>query len=165
MRVLAELGPVEGASIADWPLTYDDLEPYYATAEQRIGVAGLAGANPLAAWRSGPFPMPPGAPMYACLVTSEAAERLGYHPYPAPTGVNSVPYDGRACNNYGFCAGFRCPAHAKGGPGPALRRAPLTGRAQLRADAFVSRILVSGERASGVEWINTRRRDACGAGG
>ena len=155
-RVLAELGPVEGASIADWPLTYDDLEPYYATAEQRIGVAGLAGANPLAAWRSGPFPMPPGAPMYASLVTSEAAERLGYHPYPAPTGVNSVPYDGRpACNNCGFCAGFGCPAHAKGGPGPALRRALLTGRAQLRADAFVSRILVSGERASGVEWIDT----------
>lgn len=155
-RVLTELGPVESANLADWPLTYDDLEPYYATAEQRIGVAGQAGANPHAAWRSGPFPMPPGAPMYASVVTSQAAEGLGYHPYPAPTGVNSVPYDGRpACNNCGFCADFGCPVHAKGGPGPALQRALATGRMQLRAEAFVSRILVCGGRASGVEWIDS----------
>jgi choline dehydrogenase-like flavoprotein len=154
-RVLTELGPVEAADVADWPLTYDDLEPYYATAERLIGVAGLAGANPFAAWRSCPYPMPPGPPMYSSLVTSEAASRLGYHPYAAPTGVNSVPYDDRpACNNCGFCADFGCPIHAKGGPGPALRRALRTGRAELRPDAFVSRILVHGGRATGVEWID-----------
>jgi gluconate 2-dehydrogenase alpha chain len=154
-RLLTELGPIEGADVADWPLTYDELEPYYAAAEQRIGVAGLAAANPFAAWRSGPFPMPPGPPMFASLVTSAAADRLGYHPYPAPTGVNSVPYDDRpACNNCGFCANFGCPIHAKGGPGPALSRALRTGRADLRADAFVSRILVRDGRAAGVEWID-----------
>lgn len=154
-RTLTELGPVDDADVADWPLTYDDLEPYYAIAEQRIGVAGLASANAFAAWRSGPYPMPPGPPMYASLRTAAAAERLGYHPYPAPTGVNSVPYDDRpACNNCGFCADFGCPIHAKGGPGPALRRALRTGRADLRADAFVSRILVEAGRATGVEWID-----------
>jgi choline dehydrogenase-like flavoprotein len=158
-RVLAELGPVEGASITDWPLGYDDLEPYYATAERLIGVAGLAGANPFAAPRSGPFPMPPGPPMYASLVSTAAAERLGYHPYPAPTGVNSVPYDERpACNNCGFCSDFGCPIHARGGPGPSLRRALLTGRADLRADAFVSRILMHGGQATGVEWIDADGR-------
>jgi choline dehydrogenase-like flavoprotein len=154
-RMLTELGPAAGANVADWPLEYDDLEPYYATAERMIGVAGLAEANPFAAWRSGPYPMPPGPAMYGSLLTSAAAERLGYHPYPAPTGANSVPYDGRpACNNCGFCADFGCPIHAKGGPGPALRRALRTDRAELRADAFVSRILVHGGRATGVEWID-----------
>jgi choline dehydrogenase-like flavoprotein len=154
-RMLTELGPVDGADVADWPLTYDDLEPYYAAAERLIGVAGLATANPFAPWRSRPYPMPPGPPMYMSLLTSAAAERLGYHPYPAPTGVNSVPYDERpACNNCGFCADFGCPIHAKGGPGPALRRALRTGRAQLRPDAFVSRILVRDRRATGVEWIS-----------
>jgi choline dehydrogenase-like flavoprotein len=158
-RVLTELGPVEHATIADWPLTYDELEPYYAAAERLIGVAGLAGANPFAAPRSGPYPMPPGPPMYASLVTTAAAERLGYHPYPAPTGVNSVPYDERpACNNCGFCADFGCAIHAKGGPGPALRRALRTGRADLRADAFVSRILMQDRRATGVEWIDSDGR-------
>jgi choline dehydrogenase-like flavoprotein len=154
-RMLTELGPAPGANVADWPLTYAELEPYYAKAEQLIGVAGLSGANPFAAWRSGPYPMPAGPPMYGSLMTSAAAERLGYHPYPAPSGVNSIPYDGRpACNNCGFCADFGCPIHAKGGPGPALRRALGTGRADLRADAFVSRILVRGGRATGVEWID-----------
>jgi choline dehydrogenase-like flavoprotein len=154
-RVLSELGPIDGAAVADWPLTYDDLEPHYAAAERLVGVAGLAGANPFAPWRSSPYPMPPGPPMYAALLTSEAAERLGYHPYPAPTGANSVPYDGRpACNNCGFCANFGCPIHAKGDPVAMLRRALRTGRAELRADAFVSRILVRGGWATGVEWID-----------
>lgn len=154
-RLLSELGPVDGANIADWPLGYDDLEAYYAAAERLIGVAGLAGANPFAARRSTSYPMPPGPPMYSSVMTSEAAERLGYHPYPAPTGVNSVPYDERpACNNCGFCSDFGCPIHAKGGPGPFLRRALRTGRAELRPDAFVSRILTRGGRATGVEWID-----------
>ena len=53
-------GPQEGAAVDDWPLDYDELEPYYAEVERAIGVAGREGANPFAAWRSGPYPMPPG---------------------------------------------------------------------------------------------------------
>ena len=56
---------------------------------------GRRRANPFAEWRSGPYPMPPGADMFGAVLTTEAATRLGYHPYRAPTGVNSVPYDGR----------------------------------------------------------------------
>lgn len=41
-------GPQDGADIVDWPLTYHDLEPYYAEVERSIGVAGVAGANPFA---------------------------------------------------------------------------------------------------------------------
>jgi choline dehydrogenase-like flavoprotein len=156
-RVLSELGPIAGATIADWPLSYDDLEPFYADAERLIGVSGLAGANPFAAWRSGPYPMPPGPPMYGSMITSAAAERLGYNPYPGPTGVNSQPYDDRpACNNCGFCAYFGCPIHAKGDPVAPLRRALLTGRAELRPDTFVSRILVRNGLAYGVEWIDAQ---------
>lgn len=153
-RVQYEWGPVDGAAIADWPLGYDDLEPAYAEAERLVGVSGEAGANPFAAPRSGPFPMPPGPPMYGALLTSAAAEKHGWHPYPAPTAVNSVPYDGRpACNNCGFCAFFGCPIHAKGDPVASLRRALLSGRAEMRAETFVSRILVNNGRATGVEYI------------
>ena len=46
-----------------------------------------------------------------------AAEKVGLHPYEAPTAANSIAYDGRpACNNCGFCAFFGCPIHAKGDP-------------------------------------------------
>ena len=154
-RVLAELGPMEDATIADWPFGYDELEPYYSEAERLVGVAGEAGANPFAAWRSGPYPMPPGAPMYCAVITTAAAERLGYHPYPGPTACNSVPYDGRpACNNCGFCSFFGCPIHAKGDPVASLRRALMTGRAELRPESMVSKIRVANGRATGVEWID-----------
>jgi len=154
-RVLSDLGPVDGAALADWPFGYDEMEPYYAEAERLVGVAGEAGANPFAEWRSGPYPMPPGAPMYCAVVTTAAAERLGYHPYPGPTGCNSVPYDDRpACNNCGFCAYFGCPIHAKGDPVASLRRALVSGRAELRPDAFVSKLLTQNGKATGVEWID-----------
>lgn len=94
--------------------------------------------------------------MYCARLTTAAAERLGYHPYPAPTACNSVPYDGRpACNNCGFCGHYGCPIHAKGDPVASLRRALLTGRAELRPDAFVSKVLVRNGQATGVEWVDS----------
>ena len=153
-RTLSTFGPIEGADLADWPITYDDLEPAYTEAERLVGVAGDAEANPFAAWRSGPYPMPPGAPMYGAVLSSKAAEEHGLHPYAAPTAANSVPYDGRpACNNCGFCAYFGCPIHAKGDPVASLRRALVTGKCELRPETFVSRILVSNGQATGVEYL------------
>jgi gluconate 2-dehydrogenase alpha chain len=91
--------------------------------------------------------------MYGATVTVAAAERLGLHPYAAPTAANSVPYDGRpACNNCGFCAYFGCPIHAKGDPVAMLQRALLTGRAELRPECFVSRVIIDNGVASGVEY-------------
>ena len=66
-------GGVDGATVADWPLQYADLEPHYARPSGLIGVAGDADANPFAAWRSGPYPMPPGPDMFGAILTSEAA--------------------------------------------------------------------------------------------
>ena len=57
-RLLSTFGPQPEGVVADWPLTYDELEPYYSEVERLIGVAGTEGANPFAAPRSGPFPMP-----------------------------------------------------------------------------------------------------------
>jgi gluconate 2-dehydrogenase alpha chain len=140
--------------VDDWPLTYDELEPFYAEVEKAIGVAGRAGANPFAAWRSGPYPMPPGAPMYGALLSSAAAERVGLHPYEAPTAANSIAYDGRpACNNCGYCANFGCPIHAKGDPVALLTKTMATGRAELLSETFVSRIRLEGRRATGVDYV------------
>ncbi len=154
-RLLSTLGPQEGAAVDDWPLEYDELEPYYAEVERAIGVAGREGANPFAAWRSGPYPMPPGAPMYGAVLSSAAAEKVGLHPYEAPTAANSIAYDGRpACNNCGFCAFFGCPIHAKGDPVALLTKAMATGRAELMAETYVSRIITDGRRATGVEYMD-----------
>jgi choline dehydrogenase-like flavoprotein len=153
-RILSTYGPQEDAHVDDWPLDYDELEPFYAEVERAIGVSGRAGANPFAAWRSGPYPMPPGAPMYGAVLSSAAAERRGLHPYEAPTAANSIAYDGRpGCNNCGFCAFFGCPIHAKGDPVALLTKTMATGRAELLPETFVSRIRTEGRRASGVDYI------------
>lgn len=149
-------GPVEGALIEDWPFGYDELEPHYAAMEKSFGVAGEP-TNPYAAPRRDPFPMPPGPDMPFALVSGAAAERLGLHPYRAPTGVNSVEYDGRpACVDCGFCGGYGCPIHAKGDPIAALQRSLATGRLDLRSDAYVTSIVLdpSGRRATGVRYLD-----------
>jgi gluconate 2-dehydrogenase alpha chain len=158
-RLHSALGPVDGADVVDWPLDYDELEPYYAEAERLVGVAGEE-TNPFAAWRSGPFPMPPGPDMQGALLTMAAAERAGLHPYRAPTGVNSVPYDGRpACNNCGFCGGYGCPIEAKGDPVALLRRALRTGLCDLRPESYVTAVTMAanGRRATGVRYLDAQR--------
>jgi gluconate 2-dehydrogenase alpha chain len=101
--------------------------------------------------------MPPGADMFGAVLTTGAATRLGMHPYRAPTGVNSVPYDGRpACNNCGFCAYYGCPIEAKGDPIAPLRNALRTGRCEIRADSYVERVLLdaAGKQARGVRYLD-----------
>ncbi|HEY2814731.1 MAG TPA: GMC family oxidoreductase [Acidimicrobiales bacterium] len=162
-HLLSFRGGIDGAAVADWPVQYDDLEPHYAIVERLIGVAGDADANPFAAWRSGPYPMPPGPDMFGAILTSEAAAARGLHPYRAPTGVNSVPYDDRpACNNCGYCGGFGCPIHAKGDPISSLRRALRTGRCEVRPDAYVTEIMLDGgrRRATGVRYLDVAARNA-----
>jgi choline dehydrogenase-like flavoprotein len=151
------LGPVAGTDVADWPVDYGEMEPFYAEAERVIGVAGNHTGNPFAAWRSGPYPMPPGPDMFLATLTAPAAERLGYHPYRAPTGANSVPYDGRpACNNCGFCAFYGCPIEAKGDPVAPLRRALRTGRCEVRSESVAVEVLLdaTGRRSRGVRYLD-----------
>ncbi|HEY7440277.1 MAG TPA: GMC family oxidoreductase [Acidimicrobiia bacterium] len=157
-KPLTVAGPVEAADLVDWPLDYDEMEPYYAQAEKLVGVAGEAGANPFASWRADPYPMPPGPDMFCATLTAAAAERLGMHPYRAPTGVNSVEYDGRpACNNCGFCGHYGCPIDAKGDPVAPLRRALRTGKLEIRPESYVSDIVLdgSGRQARGVRYIDS----------
>lgn len=156
LRTLSNFGPVAGADVADWPVSYSDLAPFYDATEAEIGIQGLAGADPFAEPR-GPYPMPPGAePKVASLLT-RGAKSLGYHPHPMPMAVNSVRYRGRpACVNCGFCH-FGCPVNAKSSTAvTAVRDALLTGNCTLLAEHCVTEVLTtpSGERAIGVRVID-----------
>jgi gluconate 2-dehydrogenase alpha chain len=137
------LDDVQGANFADWPISYDELEPFYTQAETVIGVQGNASANPFQSHRSAPYPMPPGVPMYAGLLVADGAQKLGYHPFPYPKGVTSRPYRGRQpCVDCGFCGEYGCPNNAKGSAAVTfLREALLTGNCQLRYNAFVSQLV------------------------
>jgi|GEM_PF-6253268 len=59
-RLLSEFGPIQGANVADWPITYEDLEPYYTMVESTVGVSGRVTDHPFAEPRSSrEFPFAP----------------------------------------------------------------------------------------------------------
>jgi len=149
---------IPGTSFADWPIQYDELEPFYAWGERQLGVQGLAGANPFEGPRSSPFPMQPGAAMYGGLVVGKGLDALGYTMFPYPMAVNSVPYDSRpACIDCGFCSGYPCPTNAKGSTAVTmLRKALLSNNCQLRAETRVVKLQINGagNAITGVEAID-----------
>ncbi|MDX6626711.1 MAG: gluconate 2-dehydrogenase alpha chain [Solirubrobacterales bacterium] len=154
-------------TLVDWPIGYRDLEPYYEMAEYEQGISGRAGnldgeiragGNPFEAPRSREFPMPPLRQGAADHPFVEACERLGYHPYPTPTGINSVPYGGRpACVYCGFCHGFPCHVGAKSSTQvTSVPEAKATGRFELRpfSRAFKVNLDARG-RARGVSYFSS----------
>lgn len=142
-------------TLADWPVTYDDLETYFTRLEYLIGVAG-DDQTPFIP-RSKPFPMPPLRPFRMGEIFREAAVNLGLHPYPVPVGMNSVPYDGRPATTYtAWSNGFGSFNGDKWHPALSTVPAALaTGNLDLRTHCRVIRILTDRDgRASGVEYIN-----------
>ncbi|ADH89470.1 FAD dependent oxidoreductase [Ancylobacter novellus DSM 506] len=97
---------------ADWPLAYDELEPFYGQAENEIGVAGDSD-EPLGSPRSAPFPMPAIPPTYLDGAFTEALKGTRYDVRPTPQGRNSVFHDERAaCCGNASCIPV-CPVQAK----------------------------------------------------
>src|ERR1035441_6825982 len=108
-RMRSTYGAPDGSTLEDWPIGYDDLEPYYEKAEWEIGVSGDDAANPFKGPRRKPLPMPPLPPTTEHVLLRAAAARLKLHPFDIPMLRNSVPYGGRpACMRCRWCVGFAC---------------------------------------------------------
>lgn len=134
------LGPMEGTGFADWPITYEELEPYYTKVDWQIGVSGVPG--PFDAPRSKPYPVPPLPVKSSGALLEKGARALGLHPQPAPLAVLSQPFNGRApCIHCGFCMGFGCEAGAKSSTLVSMiPLAEATGRCEIRPLSTVFRI-------------------------
>jgi gluconate 2-dehydrogenase alpha chain len=111
------------SSVADWPFTYADLEPFYDRAEYDLGVSGKAGnlqgrkidgGNVFEAPRRREYPLPPLIPDQSGVLFEGGARKLGYHPFSTPRAILSQAYQGRSsCTYCGFCQAFGCHAGAK----------------------------------------------------
>lgn len=150
-RMASVYGNPEGASLVDWPVDYDDMEPYYTKAEHQLGVAGEEGALTSRTRRSAGYPMPPFGTEPARELLAGAADRLGWGWGPIPLALNSVPHDGRpACVRCPQCVGHACPVNAKNGAhNTFLPRAHATGNCDVLYDAEVIEVR-DGEGDAGV---------------
>ena len=129
----------------DWPLSYDDLEPWYCEAERELGVAGDPNAD-LDAPRSQPYPLPPIPLSYARSATSpRRSPGTPYTVQPTPQARNSQRYDNRpACCGSSSCIPI-CPVQAKYDATTHVAQAERAG-AELVAEAVVSHVEVGRRR-------------------
>ncbi len=159
-RARSTWGNLPGADIVDWPLSFEDLAPYYAAVERLIGVAGgdlrTGEPDPRAEWRRDPYPMPGHPPNYGAKLFEDAARTLGLHPFPTPVAINNGPYNGRpGCSYCGFCSSHGCPINAKGDTRvTALAEALATGNCEIRADSHAFRVELENGRADRVLYID-----------
>ncbi|WP_150307295.1 GMC family oxidoreductase [Planctomonas psychrotolerans] len=156
LRMASRYGVPEGSALADWPIEYSDLEPFYSRAEWEIGVSGAQGGDPWAGERSRDYPMAPLPGSQFGTRLADAASRLGMSTLPVPLLINSRPYLGRdACEQCGQCVGFACAVDAKNGSqNTTLLRAFATGRCAILPGVRVERILTDAAgRVSGVALV------------
>jgi choline dehydrogenase-like flavoprotein len=137
-------GLVEGSTLDDWPISYEDIEPYYEKAEWEIGVSGDASLNPFAAPRKKPYQMPPFVYNKEAKILESTMKRMGLHPFPIPMLRNSVARNGRAaCVRRRSCCGFACPINAKSGTHNTVIPAALsTGNCELRTNCVVNELVI-----------------------
>ncbi|HEX4936111.1 MAG TPA: GMC family oxidoreductase, partial [Gemmatimonadaceae bacterium] len=100
---------------ADWPYTYEELDPFYQEAEERMGIAGEQGPPALDP-RGKPYPLPPIPINYNLQQLQQWAAKAGIAAWSCPSAKNSVPYQGRAqCQRCDTCYPV-CPSGAKYSP-------------------------------------------------
>lgn len=118
----------DGTSPA-WPITYADMEPYYAQAEKLLLVHGEAGADPTDPWRSGPYPFPalPHEPRIAEFAAS--LQNQGLHPFSMPAAIDRR--EGGRCVRCRTCDGYPCMVDAKADADVSLIR-PLARQKAIR---------------------------------
>ena len=153
------LGGVAGTALADWPITYEELEPYYTKAEWELGVSGEPGMFDPA--RSRPYPMPSLPIKSSGVLFDKGALALGYHPQPTPMAINSRYYNGRpACQHCGFCLFFMCEFRSKSSSFvTTLPIAEATGKCEVRPDSYVARIETNSEgRVTGVAYFDAKKQ-------
>jgi choline dehydrogenase-like flavoprotein len=142
-RLRSEFGAIAGANVVDWPISHDELEPYYARVERVIGVSGSVVAHPFLEPRStASYPLPPTLEHPVAERFDRAARELGLHPLPLARAVLSRPYNGRgACEYSGYCGSYGCHSGAKGSARAALLDQAIgNGHLRLVSGAHASRI-------------------------
>jgi gluconate 2-dehydrogenase alpha chain len=112
-----------GSTLEDWPVTYDELEPWYDLVEHEVGVSGKAGniqgqldarGNVFESPRQREYPMPPLRQSGYNEHMAQAAKQLGWKPFPGPAAINSQEYKGRpGCAFHGYCSRGGCHISAK----------------------------------------------------
>src|SRR5438477_808225 len=143
----------------DWPISYDDLAPYYDRVAHDIGVSGDAKAEEI--WRPAgqPYPMPPMKTFRNGDIWLKGFKEVGIRMVPAAVGMNSTEFKGRpACIYDGWCH-VGCPIGALANPVVTYLADARKAGAEVRPLSTVTRVLTNaaGTRVTGVEYYDEKK--------
>lgn len=148
--------------LQDWGITYDELEPYFDKFEKTAGISG-ENNNPFWGKRASDYPTPPMKKTPILKKFENATAKLGYHPFMLPSANLSEVYenpDGEsimACQYCAFCERFGCEYGAKSSAEiTVIPTAMKTGNFDVRFHANVVEVLKSGNKVTGVRYIDTQ---------
>ncbi|MGB0893198.1 MAG: GMC family oxidoreductase [Parashewanella sp.] len=121
-KLLSTYGAIEGANIVDWPISYQDLAPYYDKVEREIGVSGKIKPHRFLEPRTHKdYPMPATVEHPAAKLFDQACEKLKFTPLPMARGILSRPMNARmSCEYSGYCGSYGCHSGAKASSRAAL---------------------------------------------
>jgi choline dehydrogenase-like flavoprotein len=141
----------------DWPITYDDLAPYYDKTEELIGVYGSA--EGLENTPDGKF-LPPPKPRCHELLIQKACRKLAIPCVPARRAVLTRPLNGRpACHYCGQCHRSCATSSNFSSPTVLIPRAIETGNLEIRCNAMAREVLADREGlAIGVSYVDKKTR-------
>jgi choline dehydrogenase-like flavoprotein len=158
----SRFGTMAGTGIADWPVSYAELEPYYTQAEWEIGISGPNLKTPLIASMSRPYPCAPLPLKSSGFLMQKAAAKLNLTVTPNVAAIITVPYNGRsACINCGMCSGYGCQVKARSSSAVSLLPiAVATGNCEIRVHSYVREINVDASgRATGVTYFEKKNNN------
>jgi choline dehydrogenase-like flavoprotein len=155
-------GTIAGSGLADWPITYEELEPYYTKAEWQIGISGQRVDSPFFSPMSKNYPVPPLPQKSSGALLRIAAAKLGLTVVPNVAAIITRPYQGRAaCVNCGMCGGYGCHVKAKSSSAVTLLpTAVATGRCEIRVLSYVREISLAGNgKVSGAVYFDAQNKE------
>ena len=155
-------GSIEGASLADWPIRYDDLEPFLTKVEWEFGCTGLDEADKFAPHRSRPYPSPPLPPTKFAKVFYDACAKMDINGFPLPHAMVTTPHKGRSPTNWtGFWNQYGDPTTTRSNAATTfIPEALATGNYELRPDSYVVRVLTGRDgSAKGVVYLDEDGRE------
>jgi quinoprotein glucose dehydrogenase len=144
----------------DWPISFEDLDPFYQEAEERMGVAGAQGPAEYDP-RTKPYPQPPLPLSYNLQLLKPWGEKLGIPFWAQPSAKNSVAYRGRAaCCRSDTCSPI-CPIGAKYSPDFTWNTLRGAGKVQMVTRTVVRRLVLQngGTRVSHAIAVNRDKPD------
>lgn len=144
--------------LAEWPLTYEELEPHYTRAEKLLDVHGEAGSDPTEPPRSAPYPRAAIELTAPARRIRDAGRRLGWQPFPLPMALNFSDPSRPRCILCNTCDGYPCKIEAKNDVAATiLRRAQAQGL-EIRAGAAAVRLAREGKSVRRVECVDVDSR-------